>query len=248
MTLLCLIGVMAAGQTAGDVADRLARADSAAAAEIVRPLFDGFGGDAKQYAEATATLREKLYDADSPLVNEEAYLAVVDKMLADSLLDEAELLRAEEARRTMMTNRIGHKAENFGFIGADSEKTELHSVVAKAPLTLLVFFDPDCEECAVLEHDLAGSAEIARAVAGAELSVVMICPFAVESGHWLEVTKAMPHTWSIGMADDDFEESEPFIIRKTPTVYLLDRSAMILAKNISPGNVADTVIRAVRKG
>lgn len=213
--------------------------DSVSASEAVRRMLDGASADMNAYGKVAEIARLYLYEPDSPVADDEAYLVVVDRLLADKKLDEAELLRLDDMHQTLMRNRVGHMATDFEIIGRDGRHDRLSALTGRNDYTLLMFYDPDCHDCAMLERHLAESPLPEQKNVG----VVMVSPYGEQDGLWLEHARTMPAAWTVARtANDDFESDELYDIRITPTLYLLDRSGKVVAKNISMNKLDDLLI------
>lgn len=210
--------------------------DSVSASDAVKRMLDGASADKKAYDRVAEIARLYLYESDSPVADDEAYLVVIDRLIMDKRLDEAELLRLEDMHQTLMRNRVGRRATDFEFIDREGCKGSLSEEVAKNKYTLLMFYDPDCHDCAELERHLSASSLLD----GKGVGILMVSPYGEQDGLWLEHARTMPAGWAVARtANDGFESDELYDIRITPTVYLLDRSGKVVAKNLNINTIDD---------
>lgn len=92
------------------------------------------------------TLSEKyLYDPNSPLRNENIYIAVLQNIVANPKLDELQKARFRYQLQLALKNRVGDKAIDFKYTTESGDKSTLY--VAKGDPLLLFFFRPDCPSC-----------------------------------------------------------------------------------------------------
>lgn len=216
--------------------NNICRGDSVSVSETVKQLFDASRGNMDSYKRLAELARNQLYEPTSPTVDDEAYLIVVDRLLADSLLSQADLIRLEDAHNNMMRNRVGHKATDFEMITRQGRRICLSDAVKTHPRSLLMFYDPDCNDCNEMEHYL--QATLAESVVG----VIMVCPYGVERAEWTSHAAEMPQSWTVGLpANEDFENDELYELRATPTLYLVDSEMTVLAKNISRMTIGQIV-------
>lgn len=128
-----------------DFCSLMQQADSLTAARAAQVLADSL----RAYPVARSFFEEQmeryLADPESPLCNDEVY---------------AHLLRAwpQTAQRRwlvgqLVKNRVGTVATDILVMLNDERRCRLCEV--EAPLTLIVFFDPDCERCHWLEVQMA---------------------------------------------------------------------------------------------
>lgn len=214
--------------------------DSVSASEAVRRMLDGASADKKAYDKVAEIARLYLYEPYSPVADDEAYLVVIDRLIMDKKLDDAELLRLEDMHQTLMRNRVRHQAVDFEFIDREGRKGSLSEEAVKNKYTLLMFYDPDCHDCAELERHLSASSLLD----GKGVGILMASPYGEQDGLWLEHARTMPAEWTVARtASDDFESDELYDIRVTPTVYLLDRSGKVVAKNLNINTIDDILTK-----
>lgn len=211
--------------------DRLAGVDSLSASAMVANAFDAVKSDVDAYKAMAEMAVTRLMDVTSPTGDDESFIVVADRLLADGLLSESDLLRVADARSLAMLNRVGHKAADFEIVTRSGEVAPLSEFVAARPLTLLIFYDPDCHDCAEFEKLIA-------AMELDSVGVVMVSPYGEQDGLWAAHAATMPDGWIVSRpVDDDFEDAELYDIVMTPTVLLLDRDCVVIAKNIYLLNV-----------
>lgn len=201
--------------------------DSLTASVAVAKMLDGASVDPEAYRRIAEISQDYLFEPESPVANDETFLVVADRLIADGHLSEADLLRADDARSAAMLNRIGHRAADFEFIDRDGKQRNLSDVLKANSRTILMFYDPDCHDCASFEHHLASAGL-------SDTGVVMISPYGEQDGLWARHAATMPSEWVVGLpVIEDFEDAGIYDIRATPTVLLLDRNAVVLAKNLT---------------
>lgn len=213
--------------------------DSINASKAVDAMLAGASVSDKAYRRVADIAALYLHEPDSPMIDDESYAVVVDRLLADNRLGEADRLRLEDAHRTLMRNRKGTKAADIAIITRDRTKIRLSDAVALHPVSILIFYDPDCLDCAELEEHLKSNIPEAA-------GVVMICAYDTDESLWKAHAATMPANWIVTRpADPGFENSEAYDIPVTPTVYLLDRNLTVLAKNLTLRTIDNAVQSAI---
>ena len=211
--------------------------DSVTASEAVAAMFGAASVDPEAYRRIAEISQTYLFEPESPVVNDETFLVVADRLLADGRLGEADLVRLEDARGAALLNRVGHRGADFEFVDRDGRKRRLSDAVSAADRTILMFYDPDCQDCALFEHHLENAGL-------SDVGVVMISPYGEQDGLWARHAATMPARWIVGLpVADDFEDAGMYELRSTPTVLLLDRNLTVLAKNLT----IDTIDAALKK-
>lgn len=211
--------------------DGLHGVDSVSASAMVAEAFDAVKADVDAYRAMAEMAVTRLMDVTSPTADDESFIVVADRLLADGLLSESDLLRVADARSLAMLNRVGHKAADFEIVTRSGSVATLSEFVAGHPRTLLIFYDPDCHDCAEFENHIA-------AMDLDSVGVVMVSPYGEQDGLWATHAATMPDGWIVSRpVDEGFEDAELYDIVSTPTVLLLDRDCIVIAKNINMLNV-----------
>lgn len=163
-----------------------------------------------QKAENTAMfthildLYEKyLYNADSPLRNDDNYVEVLNYVIKSNTVDSLEKLRPRYKLKQMLISRVGEKAENFIFLTEDAQEKDFYSV--NNDYILLCFYNEGCEVCSETKLDIQNTPTFHNP----RVSVVEINT---------ETTKDI---------------KDKFDIRATPCLYLLDDEKVVLIKDKS---------------
>lgn len=164
-----------------------------------------------------------LYDPNSPMRDEELYLPFLHYLERDTTLTEAQREKATWQISKILKNRRGFVATDFSFTTSDGAKTTLLKQLG-ADLTILMLYDPDCEQC----REISGQFIAAPLPAG--VKVIAIDVSEQRAAHQRN-DLPFPATWTMGIASPEFEEAEPYEVRALPTFYLFDGSATIVLKD-----------------
>lgn len=175
-------------------------------------------------------LAEKyLYEHISPMRNEEQYIAVLDVLLASSLLDETEKIRYQARRELAQRNRPGTPAIDFQYTQASGKQEMLHQL--NSPYTILFIYNPDCHTCREVSEALQKVPVINHLLAGKQLVVLALYPDE-EVEEWKHYSAELPTTW-INACDKQqvIREKNLYDLRFLPTLYLLDKTKCVLLKD-----------------
>lgn len=164
----------------------------------------------------------------SPYRNEARYIAFLDSLLATDSLPETLRERAEHRRRIAMLNRPGSIAADFRFIERHGNESRLHDL--KSPLTLLVFYDPECPHCGDILRTLASSNAINRAIAEKNLTVIAIYAEGKREV-WDKTRNDLPENWLVGYDLTGILDEEIYDLPAMPTPYLLDSDKRVILKD-----------------
>lgn len=181
-----------------------------------------------------AWLAEKehyLHDVNSPYRDEEAYIPVLEEIMASPYADSAQKAQAAYELPLFSLNRIGEPAADFKFTLRNGRQTALHKV--KADHILLCFSNPGCGACEEMERTL-GEPPFREMIREGVLKVVNIYPDD-NLEEWMEVSAEYPAEWTTGFAPEVDETKEGglplYNLRAIPTFYLLDREYRTLLKD-----------------
>jgi len=180
----------------------------------------------------TDKVSDYLYDPNSPLRSEEMYLPLATRLSKSSLVDPVLRKRyAWEANKCSL-NRLGTKAADFQFIDTEGRKRTLHGIVA--PLTILIFGNPDCEACKEIQEVISGIPELSAAIDEGEIKVVDIY-IDEDIEAWKAKKDSYPSSWINGYDPSHIiREDLIYNIRAIPSIYLLDADKTVLLKDASP--------------
>lgn len=211
---ICLIlPLLAAGYGCSNTADR-------ETTEVMTPPIDLWKADSLAY----------LYwgSPASPYRNEGRYITFLDSLLTTDSLPEALRERAEYRRRIAMLNRPGSIATDFRYLERHGGESRLHDL--NTPLTLLVFYDPECPHCGAILRTLASSGAINKAIAEKNLTVIAIYAEGKRE-IWDKTRNDLPDNWLVGYDLTEILDNELYDLPAMPTPYLLDSEKRVILKD-----------------
>ncbi len=172
------------------------------------------------------TARVCLYSPDSPVFSDDAYLPFLDFVIARGDDTPADRM----IRDDIMRNRPGTAAADFTFETAcGDEATALDS--DRSRTTLLMFYDPDCDDCHRIISRLRNDAALNAALDAERLRVVLVY-IGDDRDLWLRDAASLPPAWTIGIDDrDTVDDGDLYVIRTTPSIYLIAADGTVLLKD-----------------
>lgn len=211
-------------QSMVDFLDLLSHADSG----VVADAYARFLGvlPAEMNTWLTDMTCEYLYTADSPVYDPEVFAVVAGELLKKGNLEDYKCETLKYRRAEAMKNRRGTRAADFEFVDRDGGSARLSEAVGESEVTLLVFYDPDCERCK----------EIIRGVANVALPEgvgILAIDAEGDRSRWDETKMSMPKGWRVGFATTPILDEELYSLPASPTLYLLDRRSMVIMKDPS---------------
>ena len=220
----------------------MAVADSISSSEGVRLLLKQSHkrpGCAEQIAELAETY---LYNPASPYLNAESYLAFADCLRNDSLVDESVRSRADFSYGQIMKNRKGHTATDFRFVDRNGNERLLSDIRETGTRCVLFFYDTDCRDCHEIAKRMAMDGTITRLVATGELQIIAIDAYGADPIHWQSDADTWPREWTIGRSPEgEIDADEIYVLRTSPTIYLLSPDNRVIAKELTFDRLLETV-------
>lgn len=206
-------------------------ADTTVQHSALRYMMELMERDSLTYARFCMLGEKYLYDANSPLRNEDYYIAVLKQMMDSYRLTKPEKIRPADRLKQAYKNRPGMKAPDFGYLSPDGKYHRMSGI--KTDFTLLFFYDPDCTSCQKFERVLSEMPFFLDIQKKGSLRVVAIYPDENEE-EWLLQSKQMPQNWIVGWnKQGDIRSRLLYEIRATPALYLLDKQKRVILKDPS---------------
>lgn len=213
-------------------------ADSLAVSAAVDTLLVRCSADSVAVEILAGLAGQYLYERESPVWHEAGYEIMAREMLACAALPPEERLRIEARLEGLAKNRPGMPATDFGFVARDGSRSTLHETVGGTDKCVLVFYDPDCDNCNNLERQLAADRRISEAIANGALKVMLITPFAVDNPVWRRHAATLPETWVVGYSPEGaVDTGELYDLLSMPTLYLLSPSPVVHTRNATPKQI-----------
>lgn len=177
------------------------------------------------------TLEKYLYDATSPMRNEALFIPVLQKMMASNKLSDDDKLRPAMLLKSVSKNKVGSMAADFSYTKPDGSQHRLSEL--QTPLILLLFFDPECDDCHQVIMRLEKTDVLNQLTADRQLTVLAVYP-GENKRLWQTMAQHMLPTWEIGMDESQtIYDKELYDILGFPSMYLLDQHKTVILKDAS---------------
>lgn len=212
--------------------------DRGAQMTAVENLLAKAEADRGAYTMLAEIAEHYLYDPNSPMLCEEHYILFLQGFIASAVLGDAERERWTAQLSDAMKNRPGIVAADFAFTDREGLRQTLHRAING--LTMLVFYDPDCEHCAEIMRRIEESEVICTLVDEKRLKVVAIYADG-DTESWDRTKSRYPEQWTVGIDTDNIQERETYVLRAMPTIYLINADGTVWLKDPPVGAVIDTL-------
>lgn len=163
------------------------------------------------------TAEKYLYDVESPFQSDTLFEIYLEQLFRTKSADED---RYRGLLKEVKQNATGSIAPDFSFAS-----TRLSDVASNALYTLLVFYENDCTDCQNIIEMMKTDDNLANLVSGGTINVVAIDLNTTNDGLVL-----LPSGW-IGAQTSAPEDL--YVMRRTPSLYLLDSERRVVLKDTS---------------
>ena len=187
-------------------------------------------GSAAGFQFAWELTEKYLYVPYSPLRDDELYAYALEEIVRSPQIDDYRKLRPRYQLNMVRRNRPGSPAADFALTLPDGTVQQLHDV--KAPLTLLVFSDPECDDCRRMVRRLRRNGWIRLAELRKELKIDAVYSNPEElCESWEEYASTLPDRWLTARDEGArLHYKGLYDLRATPALYLLDPQKRVLVK------------------
>ena len=181
------------------------------------------------FEKITDFAKKYFYDPNSPLRNEEFYLAYLKGLATSEFVPESMKPAYGYEMQMCSLNRIGEKAADFSFRDLAGRNHRLYDV--KADYILLFFSNPGCPNCLEITQMIESSPEVSGLEKSGRLKVVNVY-IDQEIDKWKEYAPEYPEEWLCGYDNNYIIRTDvTYNVRAIPSLYLLDADKKVLMKD-----------------
>ena len=210
--------------------------DALTAERSVEAMMKRAEGNKMAYIRLANIAEKYLFEPNSPMVNDETYIMFLNQILKTGVLSRVEKARFEYQYKAVIKNRVGSVATDFLYMNTKGDIASLHKFEAEK--TLLIFYDPDCDNCTEIIEKLRYNRELNVKIASGQIKVLAI--YAEENiDLWKKELAKMPSNWVVGRAVSKIKPLGLYVLRAMPAIYLLDGDKKVLKKEAVPENLFD---------
>ena len=181
-----------------------------------------------------------LYEPNSPFHNEEFYIPFLQHILSVSFLTETEKTTPKFRLEMALKNRVGQTTTDLLLETRQGHHTSLKKIVT-TPLTLLIFYDPDCDNCIKTQEELKTNETLSELIKTKQLAVTAIYAEG-DRKEWDRTKASMPASWTVCYDESQIDDHQLYDLKAMPTLYLLDAHMNILLKDTTPQKLSAFLI------
>lgn len=173
-----------------------------------------------------------LYDPNSPMLNEELYIPVLEQILNMKSLNEIDKMQYVYQLKMAKLNRRGTKAADIKYKYISNGGLKDGSLYGLTGDYVLIYFNnPDCTSCAEMLTVLKSSQAIEQLVHSGKMKILSMY-IDEDRELWRSKSDAVPKEWIYACDyDSQFSDNSIYGIRAIPSFYLLDNEKNVLIKD-----------------
>lgn len=176
------------------------------------------------------TGEKTLFDAHSPMLDDELYLPILDGIEKCRVIPQYVKDSFKYQQEICGKNRVGTTAANFRY-ATQRGSSNMHSI--KSEYLLVFFNDPDCPNCRQALEVMKKSDVILNLVGMGVMKVLAVSPGG-KSELWAERKADFPMDWIYAYdPDGKLNEGTIYTLRTSPSIYLLDEEKRVILKDAS---------------
>lgn len=173
--------------------------------------------------------RKYLYEADSPMLNEDFFRIVLEWAIASPRVERPHQDEASVLLALINKNKVGDQATDFLYTTEAGQIQRLSYI--STPYTLVIFASSGCASCRDVLRYASSLKELAELHASGKLTMLVVY-IGDTSAEELAQETTVPR-WAIKATDTSGEITQAplYDIKASPTCYLLGRSRRVLLKD-----------------
>lgn len=176
--------------------------------------------------QMTKAAEENIYGPRAEVWIDELYVKILKSALANKKFPKGKRPRYELQLSQLEGCLIGNSPKQFDFVRSNGEAARYFPM---ATPTIIVFGDPDCDECRMGKLRMQSNVTFNKAVTDGKINVLFIIPDPEEG--WEKKVADFPRNWTVGASDS---VSDIYDLREVPEVYVVDSNGKVAFKHITP--------------
>lgn len=174
--------------------------------------------------QMTKAAEENIYGPRAEFWIDELYARILRAALANKKFPESKRARYEQQLKQLDATMVGVVPAKFDFIRANGDPAQFFPMSTP---TILVFGDPDCDECRMGKLRMQSNVNFSRAVADGKVDVLFIIPD--PDAGWEAKMGDFPKNWTVGASDS---VSDIYDLREVPEVYVIGSDGKVVGKHV----------------
>lgn len=174
--------------------------------------------------QMTKAAEENIYGPRAEIWIDELYAKILTSALGNKKFPKTKRARYELQLKQLNNTMTGNKPAEFDFTRSNGEPARYFPM---ATPTIIIFGDPDCDDCRMGKLRMQSNVAFSKAVTDGKLNVLFIIPDPEEG--WQSKVTDFPTNWTVGGSES---VSEKYDLREIPEVYVIGSDGKIVAKHV----------------
>lgn len=188
--------------------------------------------------QMTKAAEETIYGPRAEFWIDELYARILSASLTNKKFPKSKRARYELQLKQLEHSLIGGSPNRFEFTRANGEAARYFPMSTP---TILIFGDPECEDCRMAKLRMQSNVAFNKAVTDGKINVLFIIPDPEEG--WEKKSGDFPKNWTVGGSET---VSDLYDIREIPEIYLIGADGKIIAKHITAKQAMDKAIELLK--
>lgn len=185
--------------------------------------------------QMTKAAEETIYGPRAEIWIDELYAKILTSALSNKKFPQTKRARYELQLKQLNGTMMGSQPAEFNFVRPNGEPAKYFPM---ATPTIIIFGDPDCDDCRMGKLKMQSNVSFSKAVSDGKLNVLFIIPDPEED--WKSKVSDFPKNWTVGASDS---VSEIYDLREIPEVYVIGSDGKIVEKHVSVMKAMQTAMR-----
>lgn len=181
---------------------------------------------------------ENLYGLRAPMWRDDIYMLFLDALIKNKKIPENRKSKYLRQYTALKESAIGTLAPTFWF--EDRERASKQYFPMSTP-TILIFGTPYDTDWRLSRLKMESNFRLEDALDKGKVNILYIVTS--PSDNWKEETSNYNKHWTVGISED---VNNHFDIKMNPSIYVIDSTGKIIAKNILPSQSVDLVLDLVK--
>ncbi|MDE6379764.1 MAG: DUF5106 domain-containing protein [Muribaculaceae bacterium] len=187
--------------------------------------------------QMTKAAEETIYGPRADFWIDELYSRILRAALANKKFPASKRARYELQLRQLDATMVGGTPARFDFVRPNGDPAQYFPM---ATPTIIVFGDPDCDQCRIGKLRMQSNIAFSKAVADGKINVLFIIPDPEEG--WQSEVAGFPSNWSVGASDT---VADIYDLREIPEVYVIGPEGTVVNKHIGIENAMETALSLI---
>ncbi|MDE6561918.1 MAG: DUF5106 domain-containing protein [Muribaculaceae bacterium] len=189
--------------------------------------------------QITKAAEETVYGPRAEFWIDELYAHILRSALASKKFPNGKRAKYEQQLKQLDNSMIGKTPARFDFVRANGEPAQYFPM---ATPTIIIFGDPECDECRMGKLRMQSNVDFSKAVAAGKINILFIIPDA--ESDWQEKIADFPKNWTVGASDT---VADIYDIREVPEIYVIDSEGKVVNKHIGVVNAMSAALSLINK-